>query len=235
MNWTKVFAVVLTSKLFFLASCTGGMVLGQTAFDRSDGGGDYMDQGRAPNGLMSVIAVIPNAKKPGERKTVQVLLAGLEQFKQENPDYSFVPTLDKGEVNDPDKEMITIYTVTAAGPGKVMVETKFHHDVPPAPSGINVLARYEATDKEIKPLYTKSSYGLIFMIFGFALAVVLALVGYIFKWRLQLAVEGATPTSLLLSGIGRLGRLTALTCMWVFIALIAVAVANFLLGKLGLI
>jgi hypothetical protein len=157
------------------------------ALNRS-GSGVYVDQGLPPTKLMSVIAVIPNADKPGERKIVQVLLESLEQFKQDNPNYSFVPPLGKGEVNDPFAEMRSIYTVTTAGPGKVMVETKFDHDT--ALGGFGVLARYEATDKEIKPLYTKMSIPLIDFSVGFSLALVLALVGNIFKRRLQRTVEG---------------------------------------------
>lgn len=109
-----------------------------------------------------------------------------------------------------------------------MVETKLRIDEN------HVLARYVATDKEIKPLYTKTNHDLVSffigMSVGFPLALVLALVGYIFEWRLR-RMEGATGTARQLFGIGRLGRLTALTCMWFFIAF-AVAIV---LSKLGLI
>lgn len=182
INWTRVFAAVLTSKLFFLTSCTGGMVLGFSTFDGIESG---VHGNQALDNRMAVIAVIPNADKPGGPKVVQTSLGSLEGFKQENPNHSFVPPLGKGELNDPLLYTRTEYAVTAAGPGKVTVETKFHDDEH------HVRARYTATDKEIKPLYTKTSYGLSDLLFGFSLALVLALVGYIFEWRLR-RIEGAT-------------------------------------------
>ncbi|MGH8653593.1 MAG: hypothetical protein ACREYE_16135 [Gammaproteobacteria bacterium] len=112
----------------------------------------------------------------------------MERFKQDNPNYSFLPPLGKGEVNDPSMYERTVYTVTTVGPGKVIVETHFQLDEH------HVLARYEATDKEIKPLYTKTSHDMgefiNAMLVGLPLALVLALVGEILKWRLQRTVEG---------------------------------------------
>lgn len=190
INWTRVFAVVLTSKLFFLASCTGGMVLGRSAFDGVESG-VHGDRERPLDTLMSVIAVVPNTDKPSERKVVHVPLFNLERFKQDNPNFSFLPPLGNGEVDDPKKLARTAYTVTTAGPGRVMVETQLDQN------DNHVLGRYEATDKEIKPLYTKTNHDLInFMIgmfIGFPLALMLALAGYILKRRLR-RMEGAPGT-----------------------------------------
>jgi hypothetical protein len=182
LSWTKFFAVVLTSKLFFLASCTGGMVLGQSALDSAEGGTNIA-RGRPLDTRMSVIAVIPSAGHPGDRRVVQIALESLERFKQDNPNYSFVPPLGEGKLQDHSSYALTAYTVTAAGPGKVMVETRFHHDEH------NVQAKYEATDREVKPLYTKSSHDMVNfmagMFVGIPLAAMFALIGYAFKWRLR--------------------------------------------------
>ena len=63
----------------------------------------------------------------------------------------------------------------------------------------HVFGRYEATDKEIKPLYTKTNNDLIqFMIamcFGLPVAIVLALIGNIFKWRSKRTVKGASVST----------------------------------------
>ena len=115
INWTRFFAAVLTSKLFFVASCTGGMVLGLSGYEGVE---SDVHKGRPLDTRMSVIAVIPSANKTGERKVVQISLGSLEQFKQANSDYSFMPPLRKGEVNDPSLlDRQTAYTVTIDGPG----------------------------------------------------------------------------------------------------------------------
>jgi hypothetical protein len=192
INWTRVFAVVLTSKLFFLASCTGGMVLVRSSFD----GNERFAHGaheRPLDTLMSVIAVIPSTDKPSERKVVQVPLFGIEQFKQDHPNFSFLPPLGNGEVNNPAMLAHTAYTATIIGPGQVMVETKLDQN------DDHVLGRYEATDKEIKPLYTKTNNDLINFIMGMfvgvPIALVLALIGYVLKRRVKRTTKGATVSA----------------------------------------
>ena len=180
LSWTRVFAAVLTSNVFFIASCTGGMVLSRLTRDTAEGRTN-IERGRELDPRMSVIAAIPNADNSSVRKVVQIPLGDLERFKRDNPNYSFAPPPGKGALEDGASSTRTEYSVTTAGSGKVMVETRFHDDEH------HVLARYEATDKEIKPLYTKTSHDLVeFMVdfvVGFPLAALAALVGLILKWR----------------------------------------------------
>ncbi len=182
VRWTGVLAVVLTSKLFFLASCTGGMVLARQVVDGVSSGtrGDHV---RPLDKRMAVIAMVPDAARSGERKTVEVALHDLGKFKQDNPGYSFMPPVGKGELSGPGPSIRTEFSVSAAGPGKVMVETTYHNDEH------HVLARYSATDKEVEPLFTKTNYDfadfMTGMIFGVPFAFVLALLGYFLKWWLK--------------------------------------------------
>ena len=74
-----------------------------------------------------------------------------------------------------------------------MVETKLDQN------DDHVLGRYEATDKEIKPLYTRTNNDLINFIMGMfvgvPIALLFALVGYIFKWRLKRTTKGAAVSA----------------------------------------
>ena len=180
LNWTRLFAVVLTSNFFFFASCAGGMVLGVVLLDHEESGTNIA-LGRELDARMSIIAVIPNPEKPTEGKIVQTPLANLERFKKDNPGYSFVVPPGKGEVSIPELLLGRVeYTVTSAERGKVIVVSKFHDDER------HVLAKYSATEREVEPLYTKSTHDLAtFMsaiFFGFPFAIALALIGYFLKW-----------------------------------------------------
>ena len=132
---------------------------------------------------MTVVAVIPVPAKPGGHEVVGVSLFGLERFKRDNPGASFLPPLGTGEVADRAGLARTAYTVTDAGPGKVLVETRLDQN------DNHVLGRYEATEKDIKPLSTRTNNDLVdFMMgmsIGLALAVVLALLGNLLKRQLR--------------------------------------------------
>lgn len=186
VNWTRVVVVVLTSKLFFLASCTSGMVMSRLAIDGVTSG-TRGDRVRPLDERMSVIATVP--APAGQRKMVAVALHDLAKFKQDNPGYSFAPPAGKGELSGPDSFIRTEYSVAAAGPGKVTVKTTYHNDEN------HVLAMYGATDKEIEPLYTKTNHDfadfMTGMMLGVPLAVVLALLGFTLKWWLKRTVVAA--------------------------------------------
>ncbi len=181
LSWTRVIAAVLTSNVFFIASCTGGMIWSRLTRNTAEGRTN-IEQGRALDARMRVIAAIPNADNSGVRKVVQIPLGELERFKQDNPNYSFAPPLGSGQLEDASSHSRTEYAIASAGPGKVIVETKFHEDEH------HVLARYEATDKDVEPLYTRTSHDMVeFMVdlvIGFPIAILLALTGYILRWRL---------------------------------------------------
>lgn len=183
ISWAKIGATVLTSSWFFLASCTTSMFI---SFEpaRNLGTIHHMEKGQPADTRMSVIVLVPDAKTPGKNVVHQVPLFNLERFQKENPTYSFLIPIGKGEVNDIGAEMNTKYVTSSAGPGKVVVETHFFHDVPPA--GFEVEARYEATEKAIAPVYTKAgSPGLFALLLGVVFACLLSTVGMILKWRLN--------------------------------------------------
>lgn len=192
LSWTRVFAAVLTSNVFFITSWTGGMVLSRLTRD-IPAGRTNVELGLELNRQMSVIAVIPNADNQGMRKIVRVPLGDLERFKQGNPNYSFVLPLGKGALDGPSSDMRTVYVVTTTGPAKVIVETRFHQDE------YIVLGRYEATDKEIEPLYTKTSHDMveftIDFLLGLLLALGLGLIGCVFKWSSKRTAKGAAVSA----------------------------------------
>ena len=176
---TRVLAVVLTSKVFFLASCTGGMVLGQLGSTGIESG-KHGDRVRPLDKRMAVIATVPDPKRPSERKVVETALHDLEKFKKDNPGYSFLLPAGKGELSDQGTLVRTDYSVAAAGADKVLVETRYHDDEH------HVLGRYAATSKEVEPLYTRTNHDFVDfmtgMFIGVPLAFLLALLGYLLTW-----------------------------------------------------
>ncbi len=184
INWLRVCATVLASKLFFLASCTAGVVASSILGDSDDYYGPEITESRPPPKLVIVIATVPDTERQGQRKPVVVFLSSLDEFKAKNPDYSFLLSPGEGQVDNPAAEMWTKYSVTASEPGKVIVKSHFHHDVPPV--NLDVRQRYEATDKSIKLLNAKvgSDYGGAIIV-GLAFATVLAIAGRILKRRLE--------------------------------------------------
>jgi hypothetical protein len=182
VNWLRV-ATVLTSNLFFLGSCTVGMV-GAGLLDDPDDYGPEITEGHPVPGLVSVVATVPDPESPGQRKPQLVFLSMLGEFKAKNPDYSFLLSPGEGKVDNPAAEMWTKYSVTASGPGKVIVKSSFHHDVPPA--GVDVRQRYEATARDIKLLNAKFTSGYLGpLILGLILASVLGITGRVLKWRIS--------------------------------------------------
>lgn len=189
INWLRIFAAVLTSKLFFLVSCTSGMLASPLLMD-SDDYGPAITASDSPSKLVVVIASVPDAGTEGGRKPVTVFLASLDEFKGKNPDYSFLLPPGKGQIENRGAEMLTDYQVTPSGPGTIIVKAHFHHDVPPV--NLDVRARYEATDKNIKLLNVKagSDFGRM-LITGFIFATILAVTGRLLKKRF--GPENASP------------------------------------------
>jgi hypothetical protein len=193
LSGTRIVAGVLTSKTFFvLVTFTTGMVFllsGSIGFES----GVHGNHVRAPNTRRAVVATIPSDGNVGEHKVVQIPLWDLERFKQANPNYSFLLPLGKGTMSGHSLYPPTEYTVTAVGSELVMVETTFNEN------DDHILGRYTATDREIKPLSTKTHNDLlatmIGMVFGLALAIVLASVGYILKWLLKRTGKRTPATS----------------------------------------
>lgn len=180
LNWAKI-AVVLSSNLFFVASCTGISILAVDPLKHA--GGQYMSMGAAPDLRMMVIASIPDPDKPGSRKLTHVILASLPKFQHVQPDHTFVIPPGEGKIEDSLADMFTSYRVKSLGEGRVEVETTFDHDVPPF--GLTIIARYEATDRKITPIYTNASSPGVPLFFGFVGALILAIIGAVMKWVLR--------------------------------------------------
>lgn len=152
MNWLKVGAI-LSSNLFFFASCTGITFLSTHSLKYVVG--KSMARGEKPDPLMIVIASIPDTEIPEKRKLDQVLLGDIPRFQRSQPDHTFVIPSGDGYVRDVLGDWYTSYRATRLGAGRVLVETDAVHDVPPF--GLNIVGSYEATEREIKPLYTYRS------------------------------------------------------------------------------
>jgi hypothetical protein len=170
--WRRVFATLLASKLFFLASCTGGMVAGAKLHDDM-----FLDSGvrEGADRRMTLVAMAPGAG--GKPVAHQVMYGELEKFRLLYPEHSFLLPPGSGRVEDPAAGTSTAYTVHAAGAGRVLVETRFNQDL------LDVFGRYEATEREIRPLYSKAGSTMLFALtFGFALACVLGFTGLLLQY-----------------------------------------------------
>ena len=106
----------------------------------------------------------------------QVAYGDLVEFKAINPDYSFLLSPGDGQVDNPAAKTSTRYSVQTAGDGKVRVETRFSQDF------LDSYSRYEATEREIEPLFFKLGSKFLFALtFGFALASALGLAGLLLE------------------------------------------------------
>lgn len=170
--WRRVFATLLASKLFFLASCTGGMLAGAKLHDDM-----FLDSGvsEGADRRMTLVAMAPGAG--GRPVAHQVMYGELEKFRLEHPEHSFLLPPGSGRVENAAAGTSTSYTVHPAGAGRVLVETRFNQDL------LDVFGRYEATATEIRPLYSKAGSTMLFALtFGFALACLLGFTGLVLEY-----------------------------------------------------
>jgi hypothetical protein len=174
----RILAIVLSSNLFLLASCTGGLAIGVKLNEdwlRETGGRQGADS------RMMVVAIAPESKGAGKPVPHQVMFSNLDKFKAQHTGYSFLLPLGSGRVHDSSAEMHARYTVRSARERKVLVETQFNHEM------LDVFGRYEATQREIKPLYSKAGSNFLFgLVFGLALASVLRIAGAVLQRYLPL-------------------------------------------------
>lgn len=174
VSWTRVFAAVLTSNVFFLASCTGGFIA--SYISSQEVGGKYMDKGEKPSDSMVVIGAVPDAAKQGALELKQVTLRDIEQFKTANPVHSFLLPLGSGQIQIHSEASVT-YTVQPTGDGKVLVETKHHQSM-----GGLVVGRYEATEKSIQPKFTNNVDWIVALFLGIMIAISLYLFGLLLRY-----------------------------------------------------
>jgi len=173
-NWIKV-AAVLSSTLFFLGSCTGITWVSIPVTKHI--GGKYMARGDAPDRDMEVIVSIPDPAVPGQRKINAVMLGSLPEFQREHPDLSFLIPALSGEI---DRNGASIsYRATALGADDVRVETDTRFDTLFGPG---VLGSYEASEREVRPIYTHDTAVLENMMLGCAGACILSLTGSTMQW-----------------------------------------------------
>jgi hypothetical protein len=183
VNWLRISATVLSSNLFFLGSCSA-VLFGAGFLDDPEDYGPAITAAYPGPKLTSVVATVPDAKNPGQRKTVLVLTSTLQEFEAKNPDFSFLLPVGEGKIDNEAAEMWTRYRVKASAPDKVIVESRFHHDVPPA--GIDVRQRYEATAHDVRMLNAKFVPGYLGpLIAGLVVASILGITGRILRRRIS--------------------------------------------------
>lgn len=164
---------MLTSNVLFLSSCAGGFFT--SYFALQDMGGQYMDDGAKPSESMALIAAIPDPGRQGAIQLKHVALRDLEKFRAVEPVHSFLLPPGSGKIQGRSAAFVT-YEVKPAGDDRVLVETKYRQSM-----GGLVIARYEATNKVVRPIFTNNVQWLVALAFGLALAIVLYIVGRVLR------------------------------------------------------
>jgi len=173
VNYLKV-AVVLSSTPFFFASCAGIEVASIPVIKHI--GGKYMARGDAPDRNLIVMVSIPNPAVSGQRMVDSVTLGLLPEFQREHPDHSFVIPALSGEIHR--NGASTSYRATSLTLGEVRVETDTRYD---DPFGLSVVGSYEASEHEVRPIYTNATVAIENLICGVMGAGTLSLIGSILK------------------------------------------------------
>jgi hypothetical protein len=168
-------AAILSSYLFFLVSCSGTTFL---AHEFRHLGGQYMARGDTPDSRVIALASLPNPDEPGTPQITQFNLGYLDGFKKRYPQHSFLLPAGDGRFKGEWAAFFTSYKVKSLGPGRVEVETEATYDTFFAPS---LFARYEATERDIKPVYTNVRAPIVSLVVGFVVALVLAIAGAVLR------------------------------------------------------
>jgi hypothetical protein len=145
-------------------------------------GGQYMARGETPDPRVVALAFLPDPENPGTPQIRQFNLGYLNGFKKDHPQHSFLLPPGDGRFKDERAAFFTSYRVKSLGPGTVEVETEASYDTKFASS---LIARYEATERDIKPIYTNTSLPVAPLIVGFLVALGLAIVGAVMKLILR--------------------------------------------------
>jgi hypothetical protein len=169
-------AAVLSSYLFFLVSCSGTAFLVREPLKQL--GGQYMARGETPDPRVVVVVFMPDPENPGTPQIRQFNLGYLDGFKKAYPQHSFLLPPGDGRFKGRAAGFFISYKVKSLGPGTVEVETEASYDTMFASS---LIARYEATERDIKPIYTNTSLPVAPLIVGFSVALVLAIIGAVMK------------------------------------------------------
>ncbi len=169
----RTLALILTSPVFLLVGCTGGMCTAVGVMEMTK---EISCDQAIPPSLpvpigVAVVATIVDRSSPGKRRLVTVFLRKLKgdlaNFRIENSDYSFLPPSDNGFVaagngfipveNGPFAGGYEVeYQVSKRESGKALVKTEFTVPDIPLAGTQHVRATYEATDSDIRLISYKS-------------------------------------------------------------------------------
>jgi len=182
----RTLAIVLSSPVFFLASCNG-ITWGcsaVTSMMENESQQIPIDEVKEPRHSVAVVATPVGAPPSAEFVYWMVKEPGcdLAEFRRRYPGYSFLPPSDKGHISDSLQETSVEYRVLKRESGKALVRTHYQHY--PMLITLDVRATYEATDSDIRLISYKvgSDVGL-WPFLGGILACSLGLLGEFLKHR----------------------------------------------------
>jgi hypothetical protein len=180
-------AIVLSSPVFFLASCYGITWGGSavTSMVENESQQIPIDEVKVPRHSVAVVATPVGA--PASAEFVYWLVkepeCDLAEFRRRYPGYSFLPPSDKGHISDSHKETNVEYQVLKRELGKALVRTHYQHY--PMLFTLDVRATYEATDSDIHLIsYKVGSDVGAWPFVGGILACLLGLLGEFLKHRI---------------------------------------------------
>jgi len=185
----RTLAIVLSSPLFFLASCNGIAVIGSqvTTVIQNESRQVPIEDVKGFRHSVAIVATAGDPSSPGRKPVIYWMVKepkeDLVEFRRRYPGYSFLPPSDKGVVRDPATETNVEYWVLKRESGKALVKTHMNHYVL---WGLDVRATYEATDTDFCLISYKagSDLGLWPMIWGPLPAILLAIFGEILLGRI---------------------------------------------------
>ena len=184
----RTLAIVLSSPVFLVASCTGIMLGGSAATSviENESRQIPIDEVTGFRHSVAVVATTGDLLSTGRKPVIYWMVKepkkDLVEFRRRYPRYSFLPPTDRGEIRDPTTETNVEYWVLMRESGKAVVKTHMNHHVL---WGLDVRATYEATDADIRLISYKSGsdLGVWMMAWGPMLASLLAILGEFLKRR----------------------------------------------------
>ena len=184
----RTLAIVLSSPVFFLASCNGIIFGGSAVTSALEDVSKQIpiDEVKEPGFPVAVVATTGDPSSPGKEPLVYWMVKepkeDLAEFRRRYPGYGFVPLADRGVIRNSATETNVEYWVLKHESGKAVVRTHMNHYVL---WGLDVRANYEATDSDIRLISYKSGsdLGVWMMAWGPMLASLLAILGEFLKHR----------------------------------------------------
>jgi len=183
----RTLAIVLSSPVFFLASCNGITWGGSavTSMMENESKQIPIDEVKEPRHSVAVIATPVGAPPSAEFVYWLVKEPGcdLAEFRRRYPGYSLLPPSDKGHLSDSLQETSVDYWVLKRESGKALVKSHYHHY--PMMITLDIRATYEATDSDIRLISYKAGSDVgLWPFVGGILACSLGLLGEFLKYRI---------------------------------------------------